>query len=274
MQIILMDIVPIARSDDVRHRIRHIVYDHLRHSGCTGCEIKQHRVVPVRLGALPGAVILLKFFCIIKPPFACPANKKLGMDIGIFPTRLLDIFSDIAFAGTDAGCHACRFEAVYKIVRRQQICCRHTDCSDFMQSEHRKPEFIVAFKHQKDHIAFFNAVIRQHLGAFVGVQLHLAKRKRAFLTRHIAPDHRTAIRIKARDLVYHVVGKIEVIRHHRLKRTENTVVIKCLTAKPFIKIFHFHQLCSPLLLSSFITTAKNTHGSPPAAIIPCLWPES
>ena len=102
-------------------------------------------------------------------------EQKLGMDIGIFPTRLLDIFSDIAFAGTDAGCHACRFEAVYKIVRRQQICCRHTDCSDFMQSEHRKPEFIVAFKHQKDHIAFFNAVIRQHLGAFVGVQLHLAK---------------------------------------------------------------------------------------------------
>lgn len=97
----------------------------------------------------------------------------------------------------------------------------HADRAELVEREDGEPELIVPFQHQQDHVALFDAVVGEHLGAFVGIELHLAEGEHPLLPRHVAPDHGAAVRLEAGDLVHHVVGKVEVVGDHRLKVVEH-----------------------------------------------------
>ena len=274
VQIVRVDVVPVAGGDDVRHRVGVVVDDHLGHARRAGGEVEEQRVVPGGLDPLEVPVVLFELLRIGEPALPPAADDKLGVDPVILPARLVDILGDVALARADAGGDASRLEAVNEVVGGQQVGGGHADRAELVEREDGEPELIVPFQHQQDHVALFDAVVGEHLGAFVGIELHLAEGEHPLLPRHVAPDHGAAVRLEAGDLVHHVVGKVEVIGDHRLKVVEHAVFVKALLAEALIKILEIHQSFSPLSFSSFMTTARNTQSSPPVAIMPCAWPES
>ena len=247
MQVIGVDIVPVTRCYDMPQRISHIMHHHLGEAGGPGGEIEQHRVIFGGLYPFPVPVTLGHLLIIGEPAFARAAHNPFRADVMIFLTGLINIGCDAAFSRTDTGSDARRFKPVEDVLGGEQVGCRDANRTDLMQCENGKPEFVVPLEHEEHLVALFDPSSGQHLGTPVRILFHLAKGEYPLLTRDIAPDHCPAVRLQPRDLVHHVIGKVEIVRRKRLKKAEHSVFVEPLLAEALVKMFHIHPV-TPLFL--------------------------
>ena len=86
---------------------------------------------------------------------------------------------------------------------------RDRDGTDFMQCQHGEPELIVAFEHDHNAVAFFDAEGGKVVGGAVGSMLHFFIGEAAFHMVFVHMEHSQFGRIFIGDFVHDIEGKVE-----------------------------------------------------------------
>ena len=110
----------------------------------------------------------------------------------------------------------------------------------------------------------------EHVGRLVGQALELGEGEAAFLAFVAGPQQRDFVRIEPRHFVDDIEREIVAVGDMPLDMGQAAVLVVGFGDILLMQVLH--HAFSPF--SDFITTARNTHSLPPAATMPCLWPES
>ena len=95
----------------------------------------------------------------------------------------------------------------------QHICCRHSDCADFVQCQNEPPKLISAPQNEHNSIAFFYPARYKIMRRFVYAFCYISKRKNLFAPMVITPHKRAFLRTFSGVAVHYVVSKIKIVRN-------------------------------------------------------------
>ena len=240
MQPVRVDVVPVFCRHDMGNWIAEIMADHLRVTGRTGGKIKQHRIAHQRLHPLGHRRGLFDHRIKRQPAFPLTPNDKASADIRVILHSTFNMLADLILRAGDNRGHTRALETIEIILCGQQMSRRNCNRTQLMQPQNCKPELEMALKHQHDPVTPADALAVKKSGGTGSILADLPKGKAALFTSNIAPDHCTALRLIAGNLVDHIISIVEMLIIDRLKPADDAVLIKTFSAKLLMQQFHIH----------------------------------
>ncbi|MPM61140.1 hypothetical protein SDC9_107994 [bioreactor metagenome] len=211
MQAVGIGALPVVRGDEVPQRILVVMRRELGLSGRTGGKEHQHevasagRVVPAQKPSAEQRILLVETV----PAFALAAHEDFVPKPRVVRAGKVGNLRRVSVRRADERAHARFFEPVGVVVFLQQVCGRNADCADLMQAEKRKPELVMAFEHQQNPVALFDAEGLKVVGALVRRALHIRKRKPALRAIFCNMQHGELVRLGFRKAVHDVERKVK-----------------------------------------------------------------
>ena len=172
---VILCLMPILCCNNVRKRIAMFVDHTLRITGGTRCKVQHHRIGCLRLHTLqPFGGFLHCLGQILKAVCVLLNAPQLCRHIRLFQCRG-NFFGNLVLRGTH-NCFCVRgFHAVYKVTDRQHMGCGDHHSTQLVQSNCRKPIFIVPFQNQHNAVAVTDSRILKYIRHLVAVFLYICK---------------------------------------------------------------------------------------------------
>ena len=128
-----------------------------------------------------------------------------------------NMFCDDRFTGSHNHLDTGSLTTIHNIFLCQQVCSRDDHCSQLVQSNDRKPEFIPAFQNQHDLISMTDSQTLEIGGGHVSIFLQVRIRKLYMCSFVVCPQQRIFIGLFSRPGIYHIITEIKIFRHLHFK---------------------------------------------------------
>jgi hypothetical protein len=107
----------------------------------------------------------------------------------------------------------CGVIPIHDILGGQEMGSRDADSTKFVKTEKTEPELVAPLQDEHDRITLANADRLKKRSCPVAVFFQLPKGKDRFVTLVVTPDQRNPVRLTPGNLIRHIIGKIEGLRH-------------------------------------------------------------
>ena len=230
MDAALVQIVPEGAGSKMTYGISIVVNHHLGLTVGTASEIGQHHIgVAVYADRAHKRLGTANLFV--------PVVKTLGhngphadqcLHRGTLFHGLGYLLHHIVVANADDSLDSGLAVAVDNVAAGEHMGGRYGYGAQFVEGQHSEPEFIAALKDNHHSVAAAYTQPLQVARSTVALLLHLTEGERAVLTTLAGPQQGMAIGSLLCPAIHHVVGKVEVIRHHKLQVAPVVcIVCKC-----------------------------------------------
>ena len=211
-----------------------VVEDHLGVARRPGAEVEEHGVPGLVGDPLQIGGVVLQLLVEVMPALPGAVDQELFHRGGKLPLGLLHSMGDLPVCGADHRRDPGGVDPVDNVLLGEKVGCRDDNRPDLVQGQDGKPKLVVPLEDDQHHIPPLHPMGHQVVGGLAAVPAHVPKGKGPFVTLVVAPNHGPPLRLVGGDVVHAVIGKVEVLRHHRLEAAEDPVFVELLPAELLI----------------------------------------